>query len=294
MGQKRSYIIGRGLKATARLPHDSVSRRHARLALDDERRLRLSDLESKYGTFVHRGGEWRPVADEHIADDEPVMFGKFRTTLAQVMDIIERQGSEETTGGWTDAEGETHKHTAVLMADVVGYTTMMSQDREGTLRAFRACRRDVVDPAILGHRGRIFKEVEDGLFAEFRSAADALRCANEIQTTLAARPYGRPRRPLVFRIGIHAGEAVAENDDLFGETVIIAERLQAMAEPGRICVFDIARAQIETELRPCWTDPREKTLKDYPDPVQVYEMVPGEIEPVQRKKGKAGAPTRKA
>jgi class 3 adenylate cyclase len=278
---KRSYIIGRDPKAGVRMRDASISRRHARLTIREDGRLHLADLSSTYGTFVHRSGEWRAVSGEIVARDEPVMLGRFRTTLAQVLEIIARDVASDTTGLSTTADRETRKHSVVLMTDVVGYGAMMSADPTGTVQAYRACRRDVIDPSILRHGGRIFKEAGDGVFAAFERATEALRCANDIQMTVPDCLFGRGKKRFEFRIGIHAGEVIKENDDLLGEPVIMAERLQAVASPGRIGISAIVKARLDPELSFQSLDRGELALKSIPEPVQVYEVIPGGIEFVQ-------------
>ncbi len=127
--------------------------------------------------------------------------------------------------------------TAILAADVVGYSRLIGEDEEGTLAALRALRRELVDPGIAEHKGRIVKTTGDGLLVEFASVIDALRCAAEMQRRVAERNEPIPaERRLQFRIGVHQGDIVVEGDDILGDGVNIAARLEALAEPGGICV----------------------------------------------------------
>src|SRR5215831_17729068 len=127
--------------------------------------------------------------------------------------------------------------TAILAADVAGYSRLMGEDEEGTLAQLKARRREVIDPKIGEHKGRIVKTTGDGLLVEFGSVIDALRCATEIQTGMAERKTLSPSdRQIEFRIGIHQGDVVVEDGDIFGDGVNVAARLEALAEPGGVCV----------------------------------------------------------
>src|SRR5215470_14269371 len=132
---------------------------------------------------------------------------------------------------------QTRRLAAILAADVAGYSRLIGADEEGTLGRLKALRAEVTDPKIDQHRGRIVKTTGDGLLAEFASVIDALRCATEIQKALtegnAALP---PERRIELRIGIHQGDIVVEDGDIFGDGVNVAARLEALAEPGGICV----------------------------------------------------------
>src|SRR6516165_7304685 len=132
----------------------------------------------------------------------------------------------------------TRRLAAILAADVAGYSRLIGSDEQGTLGRLKAIRADVIDPAIAAHHGRIVKTTGDGLLVEFASTVDALRCADEIQTQMAERNFAlAPDARIEFRIGIHQGDIVVEEDgDIFGDGVNIAARLEALAEPGRICV----------------------------------------------------------
>ena len=126
---------------------------------------------------------------------------------------------------------------AILAADVTGYSRMMSEDEAGTLAALQRCRSESVDPAIARHHGRIVKLMGDGLLAEFASVVEAVDCAAEIQREMAARNAGAAnKRSMVLRIGVHLGDVIVEGDDLYGDGVNIAARLEGIAEPGGICI----------------------------------------------------------
>ena len=130
---------------------------------------------------------------------------------------------------------------AVLAADVAGYSRLMGRDEERTLAQLKTLRKTLVDPAIASHRGRIVKTTGDGLLAEFASAVDAARCAVEIQQEMInGRAAESPDLRLEFRIGIHVGDIIIDEDDIFGDGVNIAARLEGIAEPGGICISDDA------------------------------------------------------
>jgi adenylate cyclase len=126
---------------------------------------------------------------------------------------------------------------AILAVDVAGYSRLMGEDEEGTLAALRAVRRELCDPKIAEHRGRIVKTTGDGLLAEFASVVDAVRCAVEVQREMVARNASEPaERRIEFRMGINLGDIIIEDGDIFGDGVNIAARLEALAEPGGICL----------------------------------------------------------
>jgi adenylate cyclase len=126
---------------------------------------------------------------------------------------------------------------AILAVDVAGYSRLMGEDEEGTLAALRAVRRELGAPKIAEHRGRIVKTIGDGLLAEFASVVDAVRCAVEVQREMIARNAAAPaQRRIEFRMGINVGDIIIEDGDIFGDGVNIAARLEALAEPGGICL----------------------------------------------------------
>jgi adenylate cyclase len=132
---------------------------------------------------------------------------------------------------------QTRRLAAILAADVAGYSRLIGADEEGTLNRLRSIRAELIDPKIAEHRGRIVKTTGDGLLVEFTSVVDALRCATEVQNGMAegnARMAAEKR--IEFRIGIHQGDIVVEDGDIFGDGVNVAARLEALANPGEICV----------------------------------------------------------
>ena len=131
---------------------------------------------------------------------------------------------------------------AILAADVAGYSRLMGADEEGTLAALKELRRGLADPKIKEHRGRIVKTTGDGLLVEFASVVDAMRCAVEVQQGMAERNAGVPEeRRIQFRIGVNLGDIIKDGRDIYGDGVNVAARLEALAEPGGICVNGIWR-----------------------------------------------------
>jgi adenylate cyclase len=168
--------------------------------------------------------------------------------------------------------------TAILAADVAGYSRLMGADEEGTHERLRAHLRELVDPKIGEHRGRIVKNTGDGLLAEFASVVDAVRCAVEMQRGMIDREPDVPEaRRIRFRIGVNLGDVIAEEHDIFGDGVNIAARLEALAEPGGICISRTVRDHIRDKL-PCpFDDMGEQTFKNIARPVRVYALRPGAV-----------------
>ena len=139
--------------------------------------------------------------------------------------------------------------SAILAADVAFYSGLMGADEEGTLAALKTLRREVIDPKIKEHRGRIVKTTGDGLLCEFGSVVDAIRCAVEVQREMAARNADvQADRRIDFRIGINLGDVILDENDIFGDGVNVAARLEALAEPGGICVSRVVRDQVRDKL----------------------------------------------
>ena len=170
---------------------------------------------------------------------------------------------------------------AILAADVAGYSRLMGADEEGTHERLKAHLRELVDPRIAEHRGRIVKNTGDGFLAEFASVVDAVRCAVEIQRGMAERePEVLGDRRLRFRIGINLGDVIAEEHDIFGEGVNVAARLEALAEPGGICVSRVVRDQVRDRLDYTFVDLGEQSVKNIARPVRVYR-VPDAVVPAE-------------
>jgi adenylate cyclase len=146
----------------------------------------------------------------------------------------------------------TRRLAAILAADVAGYSRLIGEDEGGTLARFGAHRRELIDPGIEGHHGRIVKTTGDGMLVEFGSVVDALRCASAVQAGMAERNAAIPAgRRIEFRIGINVGDVVVEDGDIFGDGVNVAARLEALAEPGGICVSRVVRDQLR-EFAEAW------------------------------------------
>ncbi len=165
---------------------------------------------------------------------------------------------------------------AILAVDVAGYSRLMGEDEEGTLSALRTVRRELGDPKIADHRGRIVKTTGDGLLVEFASVVDAVRCAVEMQREMIARNAAVPaRRRIEFRMGINLGDIIIEDGDIFGDGVNIAARLEALAEPGGICLSGAAHEQVRDRLDIAFVDLGEQQVKNITRPVRTYGAVLG-------------------
>jgi adenylate cyclase len=138
---------------------------------------------------------------------------------------------------------------AILAADVAGYSRLTGADEEGTIARLRALRRELIDPTIVSHGGRIVKTTGDGILIEFASVVDAVRCAVEVQRGMTSRNADVPAdRRIEFRVGIHLGDVVVEGDDLLGDGVNVAARLEGIAEPGAICLSGDAYRQVKGKV----------------------------------------------
>jgi adenylate cyclase len=162
---------------------------------------------------------------------------------------------------------------AILAGDVAGYSRLMGADEEGTLLRLNTHRREFLEPKIADHRGRIVKRTGDGVLIEFASAVDAARCAIEIQRGMVERnaPVAQGKR-IELRIGIHVGDIIIENGDIFGDGVNIAARLESIAQPGGICISDDAYRHVRGKLDANFQDAGEQELKNIARPVRVYQL----------------------
>jgi adenylate cyclase len=176
---------------------------------------------------------------------------------------------------------------AVLAADVAGYSRLMGVDEEGTLARLKAVRKALVDPAIASHRGRIVKTTGDGMLVEFASAVDAARCATEVQRNIAEQNADVARELRIeFRIGIHVGDIIIDDNDIFGDGVNIAARLEGIAEPGGVCISDDAQRQIRGKVDIVFDDMGLQTLKNITEPMRVKP--PGKLSSPVRSSAGAG------
>jgi adenylate cyclase len=154
---------------------------------------------------------------------------------------------------------------AILAADVAGYSRLMGIDEEGTLAALKALRRELIDPKIAEHRGRIVKTTGDGMLVEFASAVDTARCAIEVQQAMAAQNSSVPQETRIeFRIGIHVGDIIIDDNDIFGDGVNIAARLEGIADAGGVCISDDAQRQIRGKIDIVFDDMGSQVLKKSP------------------------------
>jgi TolB-like protein/class 3 adenylate cyclase/Flp pilus assembly protein TadD len=172
----------------------------------------------------------------------------------------------------------TRRLAAILAADVAGYSRLMGGDEEGTHDRLTAHLRELVHPKIEEHRGRIVKNTGDGLLAEFASVIDAVRCAVEVQRGMNDRePDVAEERLIRFRIGVNIGDVIVEEHDIFGDGVNVAARLEALAEPGGICISRVVRDQIRDKLPYPFEDVGEQCVKNIARPMRVYAMHPEAI-----------------
>jgi class 3 adenylate cyclase len=165
--------------------------------------------------------------------------------------------------------------SAILAADVAGYSRLMGVDEEGTHERLTAHLVELVDPKIEEHHGRTVKNTGDGVLAEFPSVVDAVRCAVEVQRGMINREPELPEeRRIRFRIGVNLGDVIVQEHDIFGDGVNVAARLEALADPGGICVSRMVRDQIRDKLPYPFDDLGEQSVKNIPRPVRAYALRP--------------------
>lgn len=169
------------------------------------------------------------------------------------------------------AERVERRLTAVFAGDIAGYSRLMGADEEGTLARLNDLRRGFLDPKIAEHRGRVVKRTGDGILLEFASAVDAMRCAVDMQRSMSGRNASVPvDKRIELRIGIHVGDIIIEDGDIFGDGVNIAARLEGIAQPGGVCISDDAFRQVRGKLDVAFEDGGEQALKNIERPVRVY------------------------
>ncbi len=165
------------------------------------------------------------------------------------------------------------KLAAILAADVAGYSRLIGADEEGTLKRLKAHRKELIDPKIAEHQGRVVKVTGDGILIEFSSAVAALRCAIEVQRAIAERNVSEAEnRRIEFRVGLHEGDIIVENGDILGDGVTVAARLEALAEPGGICVSRRIHEDAAGKVDVAFEDMGEQRLKNIARPVGVYRV----------------------
>jgi adenylate cyclase len=173
-----------------------------------------------------------------------------------------------------DVPGPERRLAAVLAADMVGYSRLMEVDEAGTLARLKTHRIELIDPAIAKNRGRIIKTTGDGILVEFQSVADAVMCAADVQRRMLRRNLDvSPARSIQFRIGINLGDVIVEDDDIFGDGVNVAARLEALAEPGGICVSGAVRDQVGDRLDDiAFEDIGDQSVKNIARPIRVFRV----------------------
>jgi adenylate cyclase len=163
--------------------------------------------------------------------------------------------------------------TAILAADMVGYSRLMGSNEDGTLAALKSVRTDFIEGEVAGHNGRIVKLMGDGMLVEFPSVVNAVACAVEIQRGMRERNADVPEdRRIEFRIGVNLGDVIAEDDDIFGDGVNVAVRLENLARPGGIAISGSARDHVGNRLDLVFEDMGEQTLKNIEKPIGVYSV----------------------
>src|SRR6478752_3598917 len=168
----------------------------------------------------------------------------------------------------------TRRLAAILAADVAGYSRLMGADEEGTLERLKALRRELLDPKIAEHRGRIVKTTGDGLLVEFASVVDAVRCAVDIQRHMAERNAGvAAEQRIEFRIGLNVGDIIIDDKDIYGDGVNIAARLEGLAAPGGICVSRVVRDQVRDKLDFSFEDMGEQQVKNIARPIRTHRIL---------------------
>jgi adenylate cyclase len=162
---------------------------------------------------------------------------------------------------------------AILAADVAGYSRLMGKDEAGTLARMRELRRQLIDPAVAVHKGRVVKTAGDGILIEFPSVVEAVACAIAVQRGMVERNASVPEdQRIEFRVGINTGDVIVEGGDIHGDGVNVAARLEALAEPGGICISAMVHDQVRGRLDCDFQDIGEQSLKNIDRPVRVYRV----------------------
>ena len=192
------------------------------------------------------------------------------------------------------AEDHVERRLAAIFAgDVAGYSRLMGVDEEGTLHRLKAHRKELIDPKITEHRGHIVKTTGDGMLVEFVSVVDAVRCAVDIQRSMAERNVGVPAdKRIQFRIGINIGDIIIDADDIFGDGVNVAARLEALADPGGIRVSSVVHDQVRDKLSFSFEDMGEQTVKNIARPIGIYRISLTESAPAATVKSAASTGNR--
>jgi len=163
--------------------------------------------------------------------------------------------------------------TAILAADVAGYSRLMGEDEEGTLARLKAHRHELIEPKIAEHHGRIVKTTGDGLLIEFPSVVEAVACALAVQRAMAERNAATPKeKRITLRVGVNLGDIIVEDGDIHGDGVNIAARLEGIAEPGGICISEDVFRQVRGKVDVEFVDVGEQSLKNITRPMRVYRV----------------------
>ncbi len=171
-------------------------------------------------------------------------------------------------------EGVERRLAAIFAADVVGYSRLVGMDEEGTIARLKSLREELIDPTIAKHKGRIVKTTGDGLLVEFASVVDAVECAAQVQPAMAERNADIPQdQRIEFRVGINLGDIIVDGDDIHGDGVNVAARLEGLAEPGGICVSRTVRNQVRDKLAYGFEDLGEQTVKNIARPIKVFRLL---------------------
>ena len=176
----------------------------------------------------------------------------------------------------------TRRRAAILAADVAGNSRLMGADEEGTLDRLKAHRRELIDPKIKEHQGRIVKTTGDGILVEFPSVVDAVRCAAEVQRGMMDRePEVTDERRIMFRIGVNLGDVIADDDDIIGDGVNVAARLEALADEGGICISRTVRDQVRDKLAYQFDDLGQQIVKNIARPARLCVASRGDRQPAR-------------
>src|SRR6266852_5548815 len=183
-------------------------------------------------------------------------------------------GSERSPARAGMSEDRVDRRLAAIFAgDVASYSRLMGADEEGTLRQLKAHRKELIDPKVTEHRGRIVKTTGDGMLVEFVSVVDAVRYAVDVQRGMAERNADVPaEKRIEFRIGINLGDIIIDGGDIFGDGVNVAARLEGIAEPGNICISDDAYRHVRDKVDVPFEDAGEQSLKNIARPVRAYRV----------------------
>jgi class 3 adenylate cyclase len=207
----------------------------------------------------------RVVGLETGADDYIAKPFEPRELLARVKSVLRRTALGR-------GKAAPRRLAAIMAGDIAGYSRLVERDEEGTLDRLRALRRDKIDPELATHRGRIVKTTGDGILVEFTSVVDAVRCAIALQRGLAATLVPSTER-IEYRFGINVGDIVVDGEDILGDSVNIAARLEGLAEPGGICLSAAAYDQVYGKVAAEFADMGEQQLRNIARPVRAYRVL---------------------